>query len=83
MVHAPTPIEKRHGFEIFLDAGDQGTGYWWKKGHETGGYFNTLEDAHSDIDDEWHEEARFLEQTGAFDVPEDTPCLERPWWEDR
>lgn len=82
-MHASTRIETYRGRTIFLDDGEEGAGYWWKKGREQLGYFDTLEDCRADIDDEDFEEKLFLQQAGMLNEPEDTPCLERPWWEDR
>ena len=49
-------------------------GFWWGRDH---GYFETEEQCRGDID---HEIGNF---NAGFIAPDDTPCLDAPWWEHR
>lgn len=68
------PIVERHGG--FIIRKQAGVGYWWTKGD---GCFETLSECRRDIDD-WNHD-HFDERDPACQPPDDTPCLDRPWWE--
>lgn len=59
------------GFKIWND----GETYQWRNGHCDG--FDTLAECKEDIN-AWNAETQ--QHNANFDTPEDTPCLELPWW---
>ena len=71
----PNPIvETFQGFPIRRNVE---SGYYWQEG----GYYDTLAECRQDIAD-WNFD-QFREDFERGIVGEDTPALERPWWEDR
>lgn len=65
-----TPVSTYRGKKIFQDE----YGFWWGRDN---GYFDTVAECRSDID---HEIGQF---NANFIPPDDTPCLDAPWWEYR
>lgn len=68
-----TKIETYKGRDIHADE----DGFFWMDGcREGGGYFDTVEEARSDIR---YSDAEDRANDPSW-PPEDTPALEAPWW---
>lgn len=72
IAHSPETSPILHRFKG-VEITETEDGFAWAEG----GYFGTLTECRDDIKEFWAAEARYE------NPPDDTPCLDAPWWEQR
>lgn len=82
-MHASTRIETYRGRTIFLDDGEEGSGFFWRDGNQGQGYFETLEDCRESIDDDAAEWLEIDRREGRVPPGALETALPSPWWEAR